>query len=322
MAKRSSAKTFKSNWRSRFRSYLRSHPEVARDSLKELIGTPFATFMTLVVLGIAISLPAGLQIFLKNIEHISQQWQGNAQISVFFKGDVSEQQQLSLLHDFQARVEFDDVAFITAEQALEEFKELSGFGEALDYLDQNPLPAAVILKPGQAYRSPEKLEALAQEINAMNAVDLAQLDMQWVRRLQSMMILGGRAVAALSLFLSLAVLMIVGNTIRLTIENHREEIEIIKLVGATDGFVRRPFIYSGVWLGLLSGGVAWVLIRFTLGWLDGPVRQLAGLYGSQFELIGLSFSESMQLLLLGLLLGLAGSWLAVGRHIRDIEPQI
>jgi cell division transport system permease protein len=152
-------------------------------------------------------------------------------------------------------------------------------------------------------------------------IDQAVLDLEWVQRLYSMMALGKRLVIALAALLALGVLLVVGNTIRLAIESRRDEIVIVKLVGGTNAFVRRPFLYTGLWYGLGGGILAWLIIGFGLFWLSSPVAELAGLYRSQFELQGLGIGDSLMMWLCGGLLGLAGAWLAVSRHLGAIEPR-
>ncbi len=198
--------------------------------------------------------------------------------------------------------------------------ELSGFGDALSYLTDNPLPETFIITPTLAASTPVASGLLLDKLQSLPQVEVAQLDLQWVRKLYSMMAIAERAVSALGALLGVAVLLIVGNTIRLAIQNRREEIQIIKLVGATDAFIRRPFLYSGLWYGVFAGLMAWIMVNGSIYWLKEPVRQLAGLYDSQFQLSGLSFLEVLQLIAAASGLGLLGSWLSVGRHIRAIEP--
>jgi cell division transport system permease protein len=209
---------------------------------------------------------------------------------------------------------------IGRQEALAEFRRLSGFGEALDLLGENPLPVVLLLQPSQRASTPEGAAALADRLGKLPEVDMAQLDLEWVRRLHAMTRTAERGIWVLVTLLSLAVLLIVGNTIRLEINNRRQEIEITKLVGATNAFIRRPFLYDGLWYGILGGLIAWLLITLSLLLLQGPVADLAGLYDSQFDLAGLSLGGSLVVLGGSGLLGLAGAWLAVGRHLAAIEP--
>jgi cell division transport system permease protein len=299
---------------------LRQHVQECQKGITEIFRTPVSSLMTIAVLAIALALPAGFHVFLKNAQSVSSGWDNATQISLFLKLNVSEQQAYGLRGELEKSAKIAQVELISREQGLAEFRELSGFGDALSFLDENPLPSTLVVTPTQAYSDPQAAEELLNELKALPEVDLAQLDLQWVRKLYSMMAIAERAVSALSLLLGIAVLLIVGNTIRLAIQNKREEIQIIKLVGATDAFIRRPFLYSGIWYGVFAGLLAFILVNSSVFWLKEPVRNLAGLYQSQFQLSGLSFEEALKLIGVATALGWIGSWLSVGRHIRDIEP--
>ncbi len=276
--------------------------------------------MTAAVIGIALALPTGLLLMLANAQQVSSGWDRTTQISLFLEPGLDDAAAEGLAEELRARPEVGAVRTISRAQALEEFRRLSGFGGALDALERNPLPAVVVVQPALAHSRPETVAALAEELGALGQVDIAQADMAWVRRLYALMETGRKAVAVVAALLGLAVLLVVGNTIRLDIENRREEIEVTKLIGGTDAFVRRPFLYAGVWYGLAGGVAAWVLVEASLGVLREPVRRLAGLYESGFALRTLGPEEVLALLAAGAALGLAGSWVAVGRHLAAIEP--
>jgi cell division transport system permease protein len=302
-------------------SYMVHHQRVAIDSLQRLLATLVPSMMTWLVIGIALALPTGLFVALGNVDSISRGWDGAAQISLFVHKVVSEQDSRKLAKKLQLRDDVDQVEYISATQALEEFQQLSGYGDVLDSLDQNPLPAVIVVRPVEQQVSAAATEQLYQQLKALPQVEQATIDLEWVQRLYSMMDLGKRMTLALAGLLGLGVLLVIGNTIRLTIESRRDEIIIVKLVGATNAFVRRPFLYTGLWYGLGGGIVAWLVISCSLWWLSGSVANLAGLYQSQFELQGLGFGQSLLLWLVGSLLGLAGAWLAVSRHLGNIEPR-
>ncbi|NVJ59218.1 MAG: cell division protein FtsX [Gammaproteobacteria bacterium] len=315
-AQKSTGSTFVS----RIKMGIRQHGFECRKGLTELFKTPVSSIMTIAVLAIALALPAAFHVFLKNAQTVSSGWDKATQISLFLEMEVSVQQAETLREELERSEKVANAVLITKEEGLSEFQQLSGFGEALSMLDENPLPDTVIITPTAAYSTPEMSEQLVAELQKRPEVDLAQLDLQWVRKLYGMMAIAERAVTALSLLLGLAVLLIVGNTIRLAIQNKREEIQIIKLVGATDAFIRRPFLYSGLWYGIFAGTFSWILVNSSVFWLKDPVKNLAGLYESQFQLSGLGFIEVLQLISIATALGLFGSWLSVGRHIREIEP--
>ncbi|WP_144392442.1 permease-like cell division protein FtsX [Pleionea sediminis] len=305
---------------SRFKMGIRHHGQECSKGLHEIFRAPISSFMTIAVLAIALALPAGFHVFLKNAQMVSSGWDNATQISLFLKMEISAEEVEKVQNELKNSVKIADVSLIPKDQGLKEFSELSGFGEALSFLDSNPLPDTLVITPTVAHSSPEASEALLIELQEIPEVELAQLDLQWVRKLYSMMAIAQKAVSALGVILGLSVLLIVGNTIRLAIQNKREEIQIIKLVGATDAFIRRPFLYSGLWFGIFAGILAWILVNSSVLWLKDPVRNLAGLYESQFRLSGLAFVEALQLIVIASFLGLLGSWISVGRHLKDIEP--
>ena len=302
------------------RVYLLRHLQVFFYSLGVLSRSPFATLMTTAVIGIALALPSGLHVVLQNAQQLSGGWDGAAQISLFLKRSVPEEEANRLARQIQKLPEVASVNYISRSEALQEFQRLSGFGDALEALKDNPLPSVLVIHPTANASTPAATEKLLQRLQGYPPVDVAQLDMQWVKRLYVIMELVRRGVVVLAALLALAVLLVVGNTIRLAIQNRRDEIVVMKLIGGTDGFIRRPFLYTGFWYGLFGGMIAWLLVSLSLSILRDPVERLTGLYQSQFELSGLDFTTTGMLIGTSILLGLAGSWLAVGRHLRDIEP--
>ncbi len=306
--------------RGRINAYFTHHLWVLVSSLGQLWRTPLSTLMTAAVTGIALALPAGLYVLLSNVQQLSSGWEGSAQVSLFIKQDVPEKHIQSLANTLRDWDGVTEVHYISREQALAEFRELSGFGDALDSLEENPLPAVLVLRPTLAQAEPASMAQLLVRLRQLDAVDQAQLDMEWIHRLNAIIDVGKRAALLLGALLAMAILLVVGNTIRLTIYARREEIIITKLIGATNAFIRRPFLYTGFWYGLMGAVTAWLLVSGFFGLLSGSVSQLSFLYDSQFRLGGLDFITSLSLLLSGISLGLAGSWLAVGRHLQAIEP--
>jgi cell division transport system permease protein len=316
----SSGTSIKQRPRGRVNAYFTHHLWVLVSSLGVLWRTPFATFMTAAVIGIALALPAGLHVLLQNVQKLSTGWEGTAQMSLFLKQDVSEKRIQSLAKKLRKWDGVAQVRYISRKQALEEFRKLSGFGGALDSLNENPLPAVLVVRPTSEAAEPGQMELLLGKVQELKPVDLAQLDMEWVRRLSGIIELGKRGVLLLGSLLSLAILLVIGNTIRLTILSRRDEIVVTKLIGATNAFIRRPFLYTGFWYGLMGAVLAWVLVGILLGLLSNPVSRLSFLYNSQFSLGGLDLETTAILLSSGILLGLLGSWLAVGKHLQAIEP--
>ncbi|MGK9066870.1 permease-like cell division protein FtsX [Stutzerimonas chloritidismutans] len=302
-----------------FHAWLESHRASVVDSVGRLVKQPIGSFFTCLVMAVALSLPMGLALLLDNVERLGGSWQRAAQISLFMELDVDtsggQAQRERIL-------EIPDVAeaeWISREQALEEFQQLSGLGEALRELPENPLPGVILVTPREVDR--DNLEALRQQLDDLPGVAQAQLDLLWVERLGAILRLGDRFVFGLSLLLIATLLLVIGNTIRLHIENRRTEIEVVKLVGGTDGYVRRPFLYMGALYGLGAGLIAWALLAYGLGWLNEAVTGLAGLYGSDFGLAGVPVEDGLSLVLGALLLGYIGAWLAVARHLSELAPR-
>lgn len=300
--------------------WLMRHLQVALASLGRLIRTPLSSLMTTLVIGIALALPAGLYLLLGNVQTLSGNWDGAASISLFLKQETSDKQARQLASRLQNDPAINQVKLISRTEALEEFRQLSGFAGVLDSLDENPLPSLLIVEPTAQHAEPVPAEALLARLRQNSEVEFAQLDLQWVRRFHAITRIAQRGVIILASLLGLSVLLIVGNTIRLEIQNRHAEIEITKLIGGTNAFIRRPFLYNGAWYGLFGGISAWLMVTVSLLLLDNPIEQLAGLYQSGFQLSGIGFSTLLMLLGGSTLLGLAGSWIAVGRHLNEIEP--
>ena len=300
--------------------YLRRHMQMAVGSLGRLFRNSLASFMTAAVIGIALALPSGLYLLLDNLGQLSKSWDGQASLSLFLQDSVSTKQAGRLAKRLTDWPEVERVELITPDQALAEFGQQSGLGSALEALEENPLPAVLIITPADGQLTPDSAAALQNKLTALPETALAQLDLEWVQRLAAMLDIARRGILVIGSLLALAVLLVIGNTIRLEIQNRRDEIIVTKLIGATNGFVRRPFLYIGVWYGILGAGIAWLLVEAGLFLLNGPVTRLAGLYQSDFSLETLPLQLLGLLVGGGLLLGLLGSWLAVGKHLRAIEP--
>ncbi len=302
------------------RGYLERHLQVLVHALGRLSRNPLSTLMTTAVIGIALALPAGLYLLVDHARELGGEWRETTRISLFLKQEVTDEQARQLRERLASDAEVEETVYISPAQALEEFRELSGFGEVLNALENNPLPGVVTVQPA-ATLPPEAIQGLLERLRELPEVEIAQLDMEWVKRLYTLLDILQRGILMVALLLALAVLLIVGNTIRLDIESRREEIVITKLIGGTDGFIRRPFLYTGFWYGLGGAVIALLLVNLSLALLQGPVERLAGLYGSDFRLGFTSLEMMLALLGVGIALGLLGALLAVGRHLRAVEPE-
>ena len=306
--------------KARLRSYFGNHLRVSLASLGRLYVQPAATLMTAAVIAIALALPVGLYIALDNVGKLSSDWGGSTQISLFLHTSVNKTDAQKLMQRLKKHKNIKKIELIDKEQGLKQFRETSGFGDALKYLDDNPLPIVLIVHPKITENQPDKTTRLVKELGKNKLVELAQLDVQWVKRLYTLLEIANRSIWVISSMLGIAVLLIVGNTIRLDIQNRREEIEVSKLIGASDSFIRRPFLYTGLWYGVIGGVLAWIITFISLILIESPVHKLASLYHSDFRLSGLGFGNTLLLILISCALGLIGSWIAVSRHLKEIEP--
>ena len=302
----------------RFVMFWVNHLRQALASLGELWRTPSASLLTIGVLGVSLTLPVTLHLLVKNMQQISDSFTQAAEISLFIKEGSSQTQIDSLKAILQADAAIARVTHISKQQALTEFAEVSGFGPALNYLTENPLPDVLLVLPKNTQA--EAARALLNRLNKERIVEYGKLDIDWLTRLDAIVSLLQQAVAVIALLLLGAVVLIIGNTIRLSIMNKKDEIEVMKLVGATDAFIQRPFLYSGVWFGVFGGLLAYLIVETMLLWLQSAIVSVTELYGSEFRLMSLSVTEFFSLMLMAVLLGLTGSYLSVRRHISAIEP--
>lgn len=309
------------SWKHPLRSWFGSHRDSARQALERLRLNPLSSAMTILVMTIVLALPMGLAVLIGQVERLGVDWQRAAQLSVYLVDDVQADAAESLLEEVLGLDQVADAQLLDAELALAEFKQHSGMGDALDQLAYNPLPAVIVVTPASIEGGASALEPLRDRLVALEGVEEVQIDLLWIERLTRILALLERFTGGLAVLLVLALLLVMINTIRLAIESRRDEIVVIKLVGGTDAFVRRPFLYIGVLYGLLAGLLAWLLLAIGMSWLNSAVRDVATLYQSDFELAGMPVLDGLTLVAGAMLLGLVGSWLAVGRHIADIQPE-
>ena len=306
----------------RWRGYKSHHRDTIRISLLKMMREPVQTVMTVAVIAIALALPAALYLTVENIQRMGSNFESSAQITIYVHKEAKAETIEKLQDDLETLPAVASVTYISAKQALLEFKALSGFGSALRYLEGNPLPAVFLVQP--IVLEPIDLaqtKDLVAAITELPGVDDVQIDMQWLQRLHSLTEVGHKVALALGATLGLGVLLVIGNTIRLAIQSRRDEIIIVKLVGGTNAYVRRPFLYNGVLLGLFGALTASIMLYASVWWISSSIADLADLYQSQYRLAGLGFLRFLMLMGLGGLFGLAGAWMAVSKHLKDIEPK-
>ncbi len=305
---------------SAFSIWLTRHASTSVGALGRLSRQPFASLMIVLVIAVTLALPAAINVVVKNAQSISRGWDNALDFSVYLKLDISASEAEGLARLIRQRADVESVALVTADEALADFKLASGFGEALDQLGYNPLPHALVVRPGPG-NTGASLTLLQEEIGNLPETDLVQLDTEWVQRFHAILDIVRKAIAIGAALLGIAIVVIVGNTIRLDIENRREEIEVTKLIGASNAFVRRPFLWTGFWYGLLGGASALLLVQYGLYLLKEPVTRLAGLYQGNISVATLDAGESLSIVAAAVFLGLFASWVTAARHMRRIEPR-
>lgn len=295
------------------------HIGILRTALRRIFSSRLGGFFNILVIGIALSLPAGMYLLLQNLQGLVTQLSGTPQISLFLSLDAKTDDIDKLRRQLAQHPDIARVEFVARADALEQLKQSTGLADVIGGLRQNPLPDAFVIypKPGEA----QMLEALRNELAKLPRVEQAQLDSAWAYKLEALLKFGRIVALILAGLLSLALVAITFNTIRLQILTQSSEIEVSKLIGATNGFIRRPFLYFGAAQGLLGGIMAWLIINLSLLLLNHQVNALSQLYASQFVLHPMSFGDSISLLLFSMYLGWLGAWLSVARHLSQIEPR-
>ena len=300
-------------------AYLLHHIQSLIFSFGKIYQAPVPTIMTVAVIGITLSLPGGFYLFLKNINAMSGDYRSITQITLYLDIKLSEKKARAFEREISGMKNVQSTEFISRQASLEAFRESSGFGKSIDTLANNPLPHTIIVEPlGEADTFAVKI--LLNTLQASPQVNIAKLDTEWLERLYTILEIAKRSVVMVTILFSIAVLLIIGNTIRLDIQSRYQEIIVTKLIGATNAFIRRPFLYGGVWYGLLGGLMSWLIVEIGYLAISGPLNRLNLLYQADLELITFTFQDFIVLVTSSTLLGLAGSWIAVAQHLNQIEP--
>jgi cell division transport system permease protein len=297
------------------------HAQAFLGAVGRLARNPFASALTLLVIALALALPAALRLFVNNAQLAMGGIANAVDLTVYLKTDVPLAKADQLARTARERSEVAEVTLIPADQALAEFRNYSGFGAAIEALKDNPLPHVLHIRPRVGAESAATLASLQHYLSAWPEVDTVQMDSEWVNRLNAILDVLQHLLAMAAILLGLGVLAVVGNTIRLEILNRRAEIEVTKLVGGSNAFVRRPFLYTGILYGAGGALLAWGIVAITVGVLGQPVATLSQLYGSRFALQGLSSDDVGILLGTGAVLGWLGALVSATRHLRAIEPR-
>ena len=297
------------------------HLQALLGSLGRLARSPLATLLTVFVIALALALPAALEVFVSNAQAATGNFASAVDLSVYLKTDVPLAKAQQLAQAARQRPDVAEVTLIPADKGLEDFRTYSGFGDALAALKENPLPHVLHIRPKAQDGSPATLESLRRYFGAWPEVDVVQVDAEWVNRFNAMLDVLRHLLVLAAVLLGVGVLAVIGNTIRLEIQGRRAEIEVTKLVGGSNAYVRRPFLYTGVLYGVGGALLAWGIVALAVLVLADSVGRLAHLYGSHFALEGLALADVGFLLGAGFVLGWLGAWISAARHLKSIEPR-
>jgi len=284
-------------------------------SLGRAVRKPGATLLTIGVMAVALSLPLGLGLVLANVERFAGSVRQSREISVFLKQDTSLERARALAGELRARGDVANLQWVTPEEGLADFREHSALGDVVGQLDYNPLPHLYIVTP----KADE--QALADALRALPETGAIQHDAVWRERLDLWLHFGTRLAWVLALLLGAGALLVVGNTVRLDIQSRKDEIGVLQLLGATDGFIRRPFLYLGAWYGLAAGALALALLAISHRYLSPPLAGLAASYGSRFGLQGFNPLQATLVVLGAGLMGWLGAGLVTGHYLRQTRPE-
>lgn len=306
------------NWAGRLKALPSHHGHAALASLGRLWRKKGSSLLSSGVAGIALALPLGLVILVHNAEQLTGATQSSAKISIFLRRNLSTANSSKAIREISRLEGVKTAHTITPRQAERQFKRLVGFKTAFRALNGNPFPTVIVLTP--IHPQINAVKHLANRVRKIGAVAQVVSDTKWVERLNAMLAVARRAVWVIGGFLGLAVILVVANTTKLEIESRRTEIEVQKLVGATNSFIRRPFLYGGIWYGICAGIIAWVLVEIALGLLSGPVQSLGALYQGNVEIAGPGAVGFFSIILVGGGLGWFGALMTLGRRLREVEP--
>ncbi|HGN1704387.1 TPA: permease-like cell division protein FtsX [Providencia rettgeri] len=310
----SKSKALKGGWREQWRySWL--------NALADMLRQPLATFLTVMVIAISLTLPSLCYIVWKNVSQAASQWYPTPQLTVYLDKSLDEQGGQNVVTQLQALEGVDHVNYLSRDQAMSEFRSWSGFSTALDMLEENPLPAVAIITPKIDFESSDVLATLRDRVSQVNGIEEVRMDDSWFARLAALTSLVGKVASVIGILMIVSLFLVIGNSVRLNIFARRDTINVMKLIGATDGFIMRPFLNGGLVLGAL-GAIISLIMTFLLVWqLAGGVAQVASVFGTQFHIEGLLWEESLLILLLSAMVGWIAAWLATLQHLRHFTPE-
>jgi len=306
--------------RSRLAVWWLHHRLAASATAARLREDAFGTLLVWLTLGVALALPLFLHLALVNLEAVGARWDGRPRVNVYFADDAPTDAARARAQAWGAWAEVESVRFLTPDAALVEYARAAGIEEPDLLLESNPLPAVAVVVPSNRALGAARVAALAERLGAAESVAEVQLDVAWVRRLQAGLAMLRRVGWGLAGLLGFGAVLVVGNLTRTAIDQRRQEIAVMRLMGGTDGFVLRPFLYQGAIFGLGGGAVACVLTLGVLAALGGPASELAAAYDARYVLRGPGPAGTLAVIAGAGALGVVGAWAAARRRLRAIEP--
>lgn len=310
----SKSRALKGGWQEQWRYALHG-------SLSDMWRQPLATLLTVMVIAISLTLPSVCYMVWKNVSQAADQWYPAPQLTVYLSKTLDDSAAENVIALLKKEDGVDKVNYLSREEAMGEFRNWSGFGGALDMLEQNPLPAVAIITPKLNFQSSNTMQSLRDRVAAVDGVDEVRMDDSWFARLAALTGLVGQVAAMIGILMIVAVFLVIGNSVRLSIFARRDTINVQKLIGATDGFILRPFLYGGALLGFAGALLSLILSEVLVLRLESVVTQVASVFGTTFALSGLSWDESLLLLLIAAMIGWIAAWLATVQHLRRFTPQ-
>ena len=301
-------------------AWLNNNFYIAWNSLKRLLKKPIATSITVTVLAIAMVLPISLQIVVNNVSMAVEKTEESIQLSLYLKSYVNNKRGEELAKDILNWPDIKNALFISPEEAKAKFEMKPRFSTLIENLPYNPLPAVIVLQLQKKSLSLEKASALKKRAMDIKEVDYVRLDLEWLQKINSLIHFLSQFTYGLSFLLILGMLLVVGNTIKLEVNARKDEIIVTKLIGGTHNFIRRPFIYLGFWLGLMSGVISILIVELIIYYLDSAILNIAKAYSTEVDMVGLSYKESIIFIFAFALLGWIGAWISATKQIRLLSP--
>jgi cell division transport system permease protein len=302
-------------------AYLTRHIQVFFATLGQLARSPINSLTTILIIALTLLLPSILYVFLKSADQVSENWQGRPQISIFLEQELNQAEAHAIFQEVELNPQIAVAELIKPEAALVEFKALSGLDKELNFLDHNPLPTSIVVMPNREIASDPELRSLVTQFEKIDGIDQIKLDLAWTNRFNSVLALLKRVTALLAIIIACGLVLVISNTIRLIILNKRDEIEITKLVGGSNTFIRRPFLYYGFLVGFIGGCLSLGLLALFFLALNGPIEQLTQLYNSQNPIYSLNLKDSAILITIGACIGWLAARLSLAKHLHAIRPQ-